>query len=196
MLLLTLPGTLTMYYGEELGMTNVPIAPEQVQDLAEKNEPGLGQGRDPERTPMPWDGSRAGGFTTGSPWLPLGDDHSSFNVDALEQDRSSILHLYRRLIDLRRSRPAWGSGKLQFLTVESDVLSFQRIGEQESLLVLLNMGHELKRVELPCGVVLVSTYLDREGQAVNKALDIRAAEGVVISLDMQLEKPSLIGPES
>ena len=57
MLLLTLPGTLTMYYGEELGMCNVPIAPDQVQDPFEKNEPGLGLGRDPERTPMPWDGS-------------------------------------------------------------------------------------------------------------------------------------------
>jgi hypothetical protein len=55
---------------------------------------------------------------------------------------------------------------------------------------------DLKRVELPCGAVLVSTYLDREGQAVNEALDLRAAEGVVIGLDMQMEKPWLIGPES
>ena len=76
MLLLTLRGTPTIYYGEEIGMKDVPIAPEQVQDPAEKNEPGLGLGRDPERTPMPWDGSLLAGFTSGEPWLPLGTDHA------------------------------------------------------------------------------------------------------------------------
>src|SRR5207248_7411935 len=112
MLLLTLPGTLTMYYGEELGMTNVPIPPDEVQDPAEKNEPGLGLGRDPERTPMPWDGSASAGFTTGRPWLPLGPDYKELNVAALEQDSASILHLYRRLIDLRRSRPTLVRGSM------------------------------------------------------------------------------------
>src|SRR5579863_3395431 len=71
MLLLTLPGTVTLYNGEEIGMRNVPIPPEEVQDPAEKNEPGIGQGRDPERTPMCWDESQGAGFTTGVPWLPL-----------------------------------------------------------------------------------------------------------------------------
>jgi alpha-glucosidase len=65
MLLMTLPGTLTMYYGEEIGMTNVAIFPDEVQDPAKKNESGLGLGRDPERTPMPWDDSASAGFTTG-----------------------------------------------------------------------------------------------------------------------------------
>jgi alpha-glucosidase len=57
MLLLTLRGTPTLYYGDEIGMRDVPILPEQVQDPWEKNVPGLGLGRDPERTPMQWDGS-------------------------------------------------------------------------------------------------------------------------------------------
>jgi len=101
MLLLTLPGTLTLYYGEELGMTNVPIPPEEVQDPAEKNEPGVGQGRDPERTPMPWDDMPGAGFTTGRPWLPIGEQVS---VAAEERDPASMLELYRRLIRLRRER--------------------------------------------------------------------------------------------
>ena len=62
MLLLTLPGTLTIYYGEEIGMTNALIPPEDVQDPAEKRQPGIGMGRDPERTPMTWDCSEDGRF--------------------------------------------------------------------------------------------------------------------------------------
>src|SRR5919205_1184553 len=75
MLLLTLRGTPTLYQGEEIGMTDVPIPPERVQDPWERNVPGLGLGRDPARTPMPWDGRFGAGFTTGEPWLPLGADH-------------------------------------------------------------------------------------------------------------------------
>ena len=166
-LLFTLPGTLTLYYGEELGMTNVPISPEQVQDPAEKNEPGLGQGRDPERTPMPWDGSHSAGFTNGSPWLPLGDEPANINVEALQKDESSILHLYRRLINLRRMHPTLVSGKLQSLAVESEVLRFHRVGEQDRILVLLNMGHLPMQVEAEPGSVLASTCLDREGKKVS-----------------------------
>src|SRR5581483_1078905 len=81
MLLLTLRGTPTMYYGDELGMENVTIPPDRVQDPWEKNEPGLGLGRDPQRTPMQWDSSPNAGFTTVIPWLPLAPDHTSRNVD-------------------------------------------------------------------------------------------------------------------
>ena len=180
MLLLTLPGTLTLYYGEELGMTNVEIPPERVQDPAEKNEPGLGQGRDPERTPMPWDASQSAGFTTGSPWLPLGADHAAVNVDVLEQDRTSILHLYRNLIQLRRSCPALVSGKLQFIKADHHVLSFQCIGEKDVIQVLLNLGHESVRVEFESGTILTSTYLDRQEQLIQGDFDLRAAEGIVL----------------
>ena len=72
MLLLTLRGTPTIYQGEELGMTNVTIPPEQVQDPWEKNVPGAGLGRDPIRTPMPWNDTQRGGFTTAVPWLRSG----------------------------------------------------------------------------------------------------------------------------
>ena len=83
-------------------MKDVPIAPEQVQDPAEKNEPGLGLGRDPERTPMPWDASLHADFTSGEPWLPLGADHGRVNVEglcALESRRSIFESVLRRLID-------------------------------------------------------------------------------------------------
>ena len=71
MLLLTLRGTATIYYGDELGLKDVSIPPDRVQDPWEKNEEGFGRGRDPARTPIPWDDSANAGFTTGAPWLPL-----------------------------------------------------------------------------------------------------------------------------
>ena len=182
MLLLTLPGTLTLYYGEELGMTNVPIPPEEVQDSAEKNEPGLGQGRDPERTPMLWDASPSAGFTTGSPWLPLGADHAAMNVEALEQDRTSILHLYRQLIHIRGICPTLVGGKLQSVTADQHLLSFQRVVEKERLLVLLNLGYDTVRVPLENATVLISTSPDRDEESVKGFLDLRPAEGIVLLL--------------
>ena len=80
MLLLTLRGTPTLYYGDELGLSDVAIPPAQVQDPRELREPGLGLGRDPVRTPMPWDGSENAGFTTARPWLPLNADWPTRNV--------------------------------------------------------------------------------------------------------------------
>ena len=182
MLLLTLPGTLTLYYGEELGMTNVPIPPDQVQDPVEKNEPGLGQGRDPERTPMLWDSSSTAGFTTGSPWLPLGDSHAAVNVEVLKQDPTSILHLYRRLIQFRRAHPALVSGTLKLVKADDHLLSFQRDGENERFLVLLNLGYESVQFSLENATIAISTHLDREEQSVHGSVGLRPAEGMVLQL--------------
>jgi alpha-glucosidase len=183
MLLLTLPGTLTMYYGEEIGITNVPIAPDDVQDPAEKNEPGLGLGRDPERTPMPWDGSASAGFTTGRPWLPIGADHEEVNVAALEQDRASILHLYRKLIDLRRSRPTLVRGRMQLVSADNGVLRYERRGDEDRILVLLNMSADSVRTTVEGGTILVSTEFDRDGQRVDNIVELKAAEGMIVDLD-------------
>jgi len=74
MLLLTLRGTPTLYYGDEIGMHQVAIAPDQVRDPFEKNVPGIGVGRDGCRTPMQWNATPYAGFSTATPWLPLSDD--------------------------------------------------------------------------------------------------------------------------
>ena len=179
MLLFTLPGTLTMYYGEEIGMTDVPIAPDQVQDPAEKNEPGIGQGRDPERTPMCWDQSPLAGFTTGMPWLPLGKDHSDVNVAVQQRDNASILQLYAGLIALRRSHPTLISGKLHEIHVEQSILRFRRSGAEE-LEVMLNMTHEPVAVRTPPACVLAATHCDRQDETVSGLLTLRAAEGLVL----------------
>ena len=182
MLLLTLPGTLTLYYGEEIGMTNVPIAPEDVQDPAEKNEPGIGMGRDPERTPMPWDAALLAGFTTGKPWLPLGSDHASVNVATLNQDEGSILHLYRKLILLRRAHSVLVAGKTSSIAAENNLLRFERAGSAERFLILLNMGHNPIQAVTKTGAICMSTCLDREGDTVSGSVRLRASEGIIIRL--------------
>ncbi len=88
MLLLTLRGTPTLYYGDEIGMHQVAIAPDQVRDPFEKNVPGIGVGRDGCRTPMQWNATPHAGFSTATPWLPLSDDFAQENVVNLEADTS------------------------------------------------------------------------------------------------------------
>ncbi|HYS89246.1 MAG TPA: alpha-amylase family glycosyl hydrolase, partial [Bradyrhizobium sp.] len=110
MLLLTLRGTPTLYYGDEIGMHQVAIAPDQVRDPFEKNVPGIGVGRDGCRTPMQWNATPYAGFSTATPWLPLSDDFAQENVINLEADTRSILGLYRALINLRKKLPQLMSG--------------------------------------------------------------------------------------
>jgi alpha-glucosidase len=185
MLLLTLRGTPTMYYGDEIGMEDVPIPPDAVQDPWEKNEPGLGLGRDPVRTPTPWDESEGAGFTPGKPWLPLNADHASRNVRALANEDGSILALYRRLIELRRRSPALRGGVLTDVHTEGDVLVFQRQEANEPLLIALNIGAAASSLSLAPGsavTVLLSTCSDLPLPAGPRELRLRPAEGVVMAL--------------
>jgi alpha-glucosidase len=183
MLLLTLPGTLTMYYGEELGMLDVSIVPEKIQDPAEKNEPGIGIGRDPARTPMPWDGSPRGAFTTGDPWLPLGDDHTKVNVESLKNDPHSIYALYHRLIRLRREYPVLIYGTLEDIKTEGHVLQFARTGNEVRVLVVMNLTSEVAQIQVPEAIVIACTAMDREGEAVSGLLHLRDSEGVVMRVE-------------
>jgi alpha-glucosidase len=183
MLLLTLRGTPTMYYGDELGFGRVTIAPEAMRDPWERNEPGLGVSRDPSRTPFHWDGSRHGGFTTGQPWLPLDPGYPDRNVERLRHDPTSILTLYRWLIALRRQHRALRYGDFRLVAVAGDVLAYERRLRGERLLVALNFGHTPHPVPLPAdgeAIVLASTHLDRDGPVTQ--LGLREDEGVVVLL--------------
>ena len=189
MLLLTLRGTPTIYQGEELGMTDVAIPPDQVRDPWEKNVPGLGLGRDPERTPMPWDASPNAGFTEGAPWLPLGSDWRTVNVAAQESDPRSMLSLYRALISLRRIEPALSVGAYAPVRAEKDVLAYERRADRR-VLIALNLGGRPRALRgVPAGTLRLSTYLDRAGEPVAATLRLRPDEGVVVALDGSGEVP-------
>jgi alpha-glucosidase len=185
-LLLTLRGTPTLYYGDEIGMRDVPIPPELVQDPWEKNVPGYGLGRDPVRTPMQWDAGPHAGFTAGTPWLPPAEDYPTVNVAAQRDDPRSILTLYRRLIALRRGEPALLGGKYLPAGVGDDWLAYLRQAEGRRLLVVLNFGPRAQTYEGgPAGGrgrVLLSTHLDRAGEVVSGAVALRGDEGLVVEL--------------
>jgi len=186
MLLLTFRGTPTIYYGDELGLENVAIPPDRVQDPWERNEPGSGLGRDPARTPMPWDSSPNARFTAGDPWLPLGPDHDVRNVAVLAAEPRSILNLYRQLIALRRRQPALSVGRLSAVRADKDVLIIERREGDARVLVALNFAHEHRQVELPTDTgharELLSTHLDRANERVQGRLELRPAEGVILQL--------------
>jgi alpha-glucosidase len=182
MLLLTLRGTPTLYYGDEIGMTDVPIPPERVQDPWEKNIPGQGLGRDPERTPMQWDASPGAGFTTGDPWLPLGD-FARVNVAAHRDDPASLLNLHRRLIALRAAEPALALGDWTPVDAEGDVLAYLRAGEGARFLVALNLGPNPARLAGDWdGEVAISTHADADGRPVGGAVELRGDEGIAVRL--------------
>ncbi len=188
MLLLTLRGTPTIYYGEEIGMRDVSIPPEAVQDPWGLSMPGTGLGRDPERTPMQWDASAGAGFTTGTPWLPLSEDYHIINVASETDDPCSMLALYRRLIALRRSEPAFSVGPYRPVAVTDAVLAYLRDDGRRRFLVALNFtgGRASLDAELPVGWrgrVAVTTYLDREGEAIGDTLALREHEGVVLAIE-------------
>jgi alpha-glucosidase len=180
MLLLTLRGTPTLYYGDEIGMTDGRIPPELVQDPAEKNQPGIGQGRDPERTPMQWDGTPNAGFTTGRPWLPIPPEAARENVAKLNTEPRSILSLYRDLIALRRSHAALTLGRIEAVSATGDVLGFVRVLGSERLLVLLNMGAQPHTVPVAAARILLSTHLDRAQDEIAGILTLRPDEGMVL----------------
>jgi alpha-glucosidase len=186
MLLLTLRGTPTLYYGDELGMTDVPISQAEVQDPAEKNQPGLGLGRDPERSPMLWDSRPNAGFTTGTPWLPLLADRARLNVETQTTQPASMLALYRKLLSLRREHLALHSGSLTDLSARDGVLTYRRTSENHegrSLQVFLNLTAEHRQIPCPAGRILLTTIMDGEGAPVGPTLILEAAEGVLIQLD-------------
>jgi alpha-glucosidase len=197
MLLLTLRGTPTLYYGDELGLANVPIPPGRVQDPWEKNTPGLGLGRDPARTPMPWDGSPKAGFTTGTPWLPLGEEHRPRNVAAQRDDPNSMLSLYRRLLALRRAEPALALGPFSLLPAEGDLLVYLRSSADRQLLVALNLGHEPQQFNDPAGAlrgrILLSTHPDHQHDPIHATVPLRGDEGVIIEVSEPFGTPFAAG---
>lgn len=166
MLLLTLRGTPTMYYGDEIGMQNVPVPLERIQDPFELREPGKGNGRDPERTPMQWSAEPGAGFTTGTPWLPIAADHARINVANQQGEPGSLLALYRSLIQLRRAHSALSVGTHEPLPADGTLLAYRRRDRNELLLIILNLGHQPAEFCLPhdfnrAATLLLSTQTAR-----------------------------------
>ncbi len=180
LLQLTLPGIPVVYYGDELGMHDVPIPPERVRDPFEKQTQGLGLGRDPARTPMQWNSDVNAGFSVAEPWLPVAEDMATMNVVAEAADNDSSFSMYRRLLELRRSSALRVGSYQEWEGSDDRMFGFIRTSNLEKLLVLLNMSDESVTYEAR-GEIICSTHRLPQGQA-KSAIKLQPHQGVIIRL--------------
>lgn len=192
MLLLTLPGTATTYYGEEIGMENINVTDGQIQDPAGKYNASAG--RDPQRSPMQWSSDINAGFNnnnnTNITWLPVHPDYRSVNVEVQKKDEGSVLAQYRFLNTLRQSELPLHRGWLCYIHADANVFSYLREldGIDQAFLVVLNFGEEsaitdLSSIpELPQQLtVLMSTNRVNDGKVFQKSgIPTEAGEGLLI----------------
>ena len=189
MLLLTLRGTPTLYYGDEIGMEDVPVPPETARDPQGKLFPGYG--RDPARTPMQWSAEAHAGFAETEPWLPVDRDYGRVNVAAQAEDPSSMLSLTKHLISLRRTIPALRSGSYEPADgVPKSCVAFSRRLDEQKILVALNFGSGETEIHLPDAtetrpwrVLLSTSGVEREGQEICGEARLNWREGIVLTPD-------------
>ena len=193
MLLLTLRGTPTTYYGEEIGMENGVIPPSFIQDPQAVNQPEIAGpiGRDPVRTPMQWDSTPNAGFTDPEsvPWLPVADNYNVINVAEQNQDPYSVLNLYRQLADLRQQEPALNSGGYESIKVTpQDIFAFRRFSTgSDDFLIILNFGEGVYILDLSetaeSASIELSTSMSSAGKVNMKVLIVAPHEGLILRLD-------------
>jgi alpha-glucosidase len=181
-LLLTLRGSPTLYYGDELGMREAEIPPGRRQDPWSSTEPELG--RDGCRTPMQWSPEPGAGFTTADEaWLPVGEDYGERNVRSQLRDPDSHLDLYRRLLSLRRGSEALRTGSYRPVDgVPAHCFAYERSQGAERVLVAINFSAEPLSVDAPgfAGRIAVSTQRGSEGAEVEGTLRLQPHEAVVV----------------
>jgi alpha-glucosidase len=174
-LLLTLRGTPVLYYGDELGMREVDVPRERMQDPVGLE--GTRPGRDGARTPMPWTDEEGAGFTRPGvePWLPFGD--LSRNVADQREDRASMLHLCRDLIALRRAEPDLADGAYVALDAPQGAWAFRR-GDGHA--VALNLSAQPRVVEGLEGEIVLAARREREGETIAGGLALGPWDAVVL----------------
>jgi alpha-glucosidase len=140
-LLFSLRGTVLMYQGEELGLPEVDLARQELRDPVGDLYYPIAKGRDGCRTPMPWDGDAPHlGFTTGTPWLPLGPAHRALAVSQQERDADSTLNFARRFLAQRRTSAALRWGSIEPLEAPPPILKFARVNGEERVTCVFNMS--------------------------------------------------------
>lgn len=189
MLLLTLRGTPTSYYGEEIGMVDGVIPPEYVQDPPAVNQPEIAHliGRDPERTPMQWDSLPHAGFTaeTTVPWLPVANNYTVVNVAAQTADPTSMLNFYRQLTALRQAEPALHLGNYRAVEAHNEnVFAYLRTAGESSFLVVLNFAGEPQKVNITDpgeqATIALATNMQHAGTVTLANLTLAANEGLIL----------------
>ncbi|XP_071488774.1 alpha-glucosidase-like [Diadema antillarum] len=204
---LLLPGTPTTYYGEELGMEHIEVSFEETQDPFGKNNPCCWKeySRDPERSPMQWDGTKNAGFSSANKtWLPVHENHKTgTNVQSQLQNPTSMLQLYKSLAHIRKTKSAFQTNTMKYALVDENLFSFLRVPEdkvdekESSYLVAIHFGQNGTLVsdfvkELGAngltpserqGVVEISSNMDRNGDLISlDKVELRQGEALVVRL--------------
>lgn len=165
-LLHMMKGTPYIYQGEEIGMTNYPISSiEEVEDIESRNmyadrlKKGYSKeeimksinakGRDNARTPIQWDATLNGGFTTGTPWLHVNPNYSKINVEQALHDADSIFYTYKTLIQLRKDNPVIVRGEYSLIEDTPDnVFAYTRTYLGDTILVVVNLSDEMTECQI------------------------------------------------
>ncbi|WP_400076666.1 alpha-glucosidase [Winogradskyella sp. R77965] len=164
MLLLTLRGTVYIYQGDEIGMSNVAYPSiedyNDVETLGSWNE-ALARGedmteflklvhkqsRDNARTPIQWNSTKNAGFSIGNPWLKVNKKYQTINVEAQEQDENSILNFYRRMIAFRKANPVMVYGDYECINkADKNLYIYKRWNDHESYIILLNFSNDMQSI--------------------------------------------------
>ncbi|SMP06712.1 alpha-glucosidase [Shimia sagamensis] len=151
-LLMSLRGSVCIYQGEELGLSEADVAFEDLQDPYGIRFWPKFKGRDGCRTPMVWKSdNQNGGFSEGTPWLPVSADHLSKSVQAQENTPGSMLTFYRRLIAFRKEQLPLLKGIFELLHADDTHIRFVREHNGQSILCAFNLSEEEQSFDLPAG---------------------------------------------
>jgi len=150
-LLMCMKGTVCLYQGEELGLTEAYVRYEDLQDPYGKRFWPKFKGRDGCRTPIPWTTGRNGGFSDAQPWLPVAVEHLDHAVSVQEGDDSSVLNFYRAMLAFRKTHSSLAKGDLKVVRADDDVLTLIRDDGSERLFCAFNLTDTAQTAELPDG---------------------------------------------
>lgn len=201
--LLSMRGTPYIYYGDEIGMTNINFdSISQYKDIAALNgyKKALSDGEDMElfmkklnflsrdngRTPMQWDDSKNSGFTSGEPWLPVNDDYKDINVSAQNKDPNSVLNHFRKMVKLRKENEVLVYGKYDLLQAEHpDIYAYTRTLNTEKILVLLNFTNHESKIELPEIKMILETLINnyKTVDATENTISLKPYQAILFKLN-------------
>jgi len=183
-------GVPCMYYGEEIGMTNLklPFAtaldpiphkytflPRFIFDLL-----NVTVNRDEVRTPMQWDGTKNAGFSSAEKtWLPVHPNYVNINVETESKQEDSLLRTIQSLLKIRKQENALQEGNMHFLEgLPENIFGYSRSFEGKTIFVLLNFGSEMKEIQLSASECLLK--LSARDEIKEKAIRLDGFGGMIV----------------